>query len=320
MAFVIQAFTNIEYLYAASLEYQIEVLLISSYAMTEEVRQWNINNIIILSEGEVAKEHVQYPVVYKYQACNQVVKETLGYYVEQVKEFDKPYIRQKKEAVVLGIYSHVRRSYKTTFALTLGQVLGEDRKTLYLNLEEYSGLESLFQTSFSRDLSDLLYFLKEDQEHLDYYLVSCVQTIGTLDYVPPLPMYSDLRELEGERWEQLMIELSQRSAYEVIILDLSDCLGDIYDKLSSCHRILMPIEQDCLAHAKGNQFLKNLELRGMQEIKERVIQLKIPYVDSLAKEEYVPLLFPHSSLGAYTKEIIDTELWEVLKGEKIHER
>ena len=61
-------------------------------------------------------------------------------------------------AKVLGVYSPVGRCLKTSFALTIGKLLAQEERVLYLNLEEFSGLSVLMKEEYKSDLSDLLYF------------------------------------------------------------------------------------------------------------------------------------------------------------------
>ena len=61
-------------------------------------------------------------------------------------------------AKVLGVYSPVGRCLKTSFALTMGKLLAQEERVLYLNLEEFSGLSVLMKEEYKSDLSDLLYF------------------------------------------------------------------------------------------------------------------------------------------------------------------
>ena len=46
------------------------------------------------------------------------------------------------------------RSAKTLLALTIGQILGEEKSVLYLNMESYSGFENLFDLDNEKNLTD----------------------------------------------------------------------------------------------------------------------------------------------------------------------
>lgn len=76
----------------------------------------------------------------------------------------------KKSTSVIGVYSPVGRTQKTSFALTLGQILAKDRAVLYLNLESYSGFEQILGETYERNLSDLLYFVRQENANVIHRL------------------------------------------------------------------------------------------------------------------------------------------------------
>ena len=67
-----------------------------------------------------------------------------------------PEVSGRGLAKVLGVYSPVGRCLKTSFALTMGKLLAQEERVLYLNLEEFSGLSVLMKEEYKSDLSDLL--------------------------------------------------------------------------------------------------------------------------------------------------------------------
>lgn len=83
----------------------------------------------------------QYPAVYKYQSSEKVIREVMACYGVENGVDTSPALLPKKEMRIIGIYSPVGRTQKTSFALTMGQILAKERAVLYLNMESYSGFE-----------------------------------------------------------------------------------------------------------------------------------------------------------------------------------
>lgn len=121
---------------------------------------------------------------------------------------------------VIGVYSPVGRTMKTTFALTLGQILAKKRACLYLNLEAYSGFEYLMERKFEQTLGDLLYYLRLGSDQLVTKMGSMVQSINNLDYLPPVLSMEDIQSTTAEEWIRLLQQIIDYSNYDVIILDL----------------------------------------------------------------------------------------------------
>ena len=166
--FEIQAFTSVENLIAYGKQTHIELLLISGRAMCREVRDLDIGKIIILSEGVHPPELDQYPSVYKYQSSSDVLREVMACYGAEKKTVADQIAVLKKTTEIIGIFSPLGRCLKTSFALTLGQILAKERAVLYLNMEEYSGFEELMGKGFAHNLSDLLYYVRQDNQNLLY--------------------------------------------------------------------------------------------------------------------------------------------------------
>ena len=159
----IRVFTNVQALLDFLQEHQIELLLISENAMCEEIQTQKIGQIVILASGVLPDYLKKYPSVYKYQSSNRVIRETMVCYGESQKNKGKQLRMTSRDVEIIGIYSPVGRTMKTTFALTLGQILAKKKAVLYLNLEEYSGFEYLLEQSYEQNLGDLLYYVRQEE-------------------------------------------------------------------------------------------------------------------------------------------------------------
>lgn len=280
--FEVQAFTNIESLAAFAKENTIEILLISTRAMCNEIRELPISRIIILSEGEPLQDLEEYPFVYKYQSSDQLLSEVMEYYVE---DHPQPHILAAgaRKTRIYGIYSPIGRTRKTSFALALGEILAETKQVLYLNFEEYAGFEELFDVKYRTDISDLIYFARQKEDSLVYKLNSVIQTFHELQYIPPALSPVDIRDVSGEEWTEFLQEILSCREYDILILDLSDQVDGLFHILKSCDRIYMPVQDDMISRAKLAQYDKLMQMLEMSEIQEKTKRLRLP-VQPLQKE------------------------------------
>ena len=309
-AFEVQAFTSVKSLIAFAKEQYIELLLISASAMCDALMQLSIGKIMILSEGEKLKELSDYPCIYKYQASDQLIAEVMDYYA--VEAVPAPMAVMKNKVEIIGIYSPVGRTLKTSFALTYGQLQAKERKVLYLNLEEYAGFEGLMGEEYQADLTDLLYFARLGRGNLVYRLGSLIRHIGNLDYIPPAFCPEDLRSIEPLEWQQLLKDLADYSAYDVILLDIGPAVNGVFEILSECGRIYMPVREDCLSLAKLEQYEKVLRQKNVLGILEKTRKLKLPFHSSFGtRKNYVEQLI-WGELGDFVRKLIREEMDERL--------
>ena len=213
----------------------------------------------------------------------------------------------KKTTVIYGIYSPVGRCLKTSFALTLGQILAKEKAVLYLNLEEYAGFEELMGKGFSQNLSDLLYFVRQENGNLIYKMNGMIQTVNNLDYIPPVRMPEDIRGTEWEDWENLIKEIVSHSSYEVVILDIGGAIDGIFQMLDMCKRIYMPVLTDPVSVSKISQFENLVRIWDYPQILARTTKMHLPFHGgNAAPENYIEGLL-WSELGDYVREILRKE-------------
>lgn len=303
--FEVQAFTGVGSLAEFARSREIDLLLISSAAMTEAVKELPIRRIVILSEGEVLKELENYPCVYKYQPTGSLVSEVMGYYAQD--RPPAPVALLKKRVELIGVYSPVHRAQRTSFALTLGQLLSRERHVLYLNFEAYAGFSALLHEEYQTDLTDLIYLSREGSGQMVYRLGSIVRNLQGMDYVPPARNPEDLRAVEPEEWLQLLEYLEAYSTYDMIILDLGDLAAGLWELLRLCGRIYMPVREDEISRAKLLQYEQVLELNSYTDVLEKTRKLKLPYHSSFGHGETYAEQLVWSELGDYVKKLIREE-------------
>lgn len=305
--FEIQAFTTVDSLISYGEKTHIELLLISGKAMCREVRELDIGKIIILSEGVHPPELDQYPSVYKYQSSSEVIREVMACYGEEKAVVPVQFPVLKKTTEILGIYSPLGRCLKTSFALTLGQVLARERAVLYLNLEEYSGFEELMGRGFAHNLSDLLYYVRQDNQNLIHKMNGMVQTVNNLDFIPPVQAPADIRGTVWDDWEKLLQEIVLRSPYEVVVLDIGNGIDETFQLLDQCKRIYMPVLTDVMSACKVAQFENLLRIWDFPQVLAKITKVKPPFhVGSAPAETYVEQLL-WSELGDYVRELMRKE-------------
>ena len=276
LPFEVQAFTGPDVLCEFVRKQPVEILLISDKAVTEEVRRLKVGKLIILSEGVHSPELDQYPSVYKYQASDEIIREVMDCYSAEKAAVSADAVF-KKEAAVIGVYSPVGRTQKTSFAVTLGQILAKEKAVLYLNMENYSGFEELLGEDYQRNLSDLLYYARQENVNLVHKLQGMVRSLQNLDYVPPAVGPMDIQEADIKEWTLILKQIAENSSYEAVILDLGDGVGDLFRILDLCTQIYMPVRNDAFSAAKISQFENLLRAWDYTGVLEKIRKVKLPF-------------------------------------------
>lgn len=315
--FEIQAFTSRESLIEYGKKKYIELLLISDKAMCREIKELDIGKIVILSEGVHLPELDQYPSVYKYQSSSDVIREVMACYGEEKAVLPVQFPVLKKTTEILGVYSPLGRCLQTSFALTLGQILAKEKAALYLNLEEYSGFEELMGKGFAYNLSDLLYYVRQDNQNLTLKMNGMIQTINNLDFIPPVKAPADIRGTSWEDWEKLLKEIMMHSSYEVVVLDIGNGIDETFQLLDMCKKIYMPVQNDVMSSCKIAQFENLIRIWDYPQILSKIVKMKLPYhAGNSSQENYIEQLI-WSELGDYVRTLLRKEKIEVMDKNKL---
>ena len=266
--FTVHGFTSCKELADYAEEHPMDVLLISEELSSEIGEKGCFEQIFYLSEEEYQEEKAEYPRIYKFQSCPQVMRTVLSFYADQTAAELGTALRQSRMKQI-GIYSPVGRIGKTSFALALGRELSKQKRTLYLNLEEYSGFSVLYPYGDGWTLSELMYFLKQGKNAFACKLESIVRRMGNLDYIPPLKSPVELRHISRKDWESLLEALGRESQYEILILDMSGAVNGLFELLGRCDGVYTPIREDEVSGAKLCQYEETLRLLDLEEVLEK---------------------------------------------------
>ena len=262
----VHGFTDSGELSAYTKEHPVDLLLLSEEIAAELPKKKEYGTVILLSGEEYQTgPQTEYPRIYKYQSCPQILRQAMDFYAEQAAVV--PGVMLRTEGMKrIAVYSPVGRTGKTGFALALGKEIAKKRRTLYLNLEEYSGFAELYPVDGGWTLSELLYFLKQGKSAFGWKLEGMIRSMGEMDYIPPL---------------RSPVEYETVKRDEVVILDLSEAVDGWYELLDACSGIYTPVEPDETAKAKMKQYEETLKLLELEQILERTQKLELSAYDGL---------------------------------------
>ena len=302
LPYQVLAFTSLESLGRYAQDNEIEILLISTDAMTDEIREMNVRRVIILSDGEEPGLDREEAVIRKYQDSDSIARQVMSL-AGETKAVELP-----ENCRILAVWSPVARCGKTLFALTLAQTASEDGRTLYLNLEDYSGFEPLFRTTYRSDTADLIYAFRDRKQNLAVLLESAVQTFGSLDIIPPAFFPDDIRDIRPAEWLEFITAAAAAGDYRTIVLDIGTQMQDVTDLLERCTRCYVPILTDPMSRAKVSQFDRNMNALGKEVLLTSMVRIYLPEVT--VRNSGAALLddLAYGKMGQFARRLLEEEV------------
>ncbi len=307
LPYALHLFTKVEELQKFAEREEIEILLIAEKALEtlkEEYVRQQVVKMFVLQEDDAAKREDQ-NCISRFQSPEKIM-ELLIESISDLSEWKHETVPEDTEVKLIGIYSPVKRCLQTSFALTMGQILAKEHKTLYFNFENYSGFGQMLKREFSMDMTDLMYYFRCAKDKLFLRLPSIIQNVNGLDYVPPMQYRSEPREITGRQWLELCRNIAGIGQYEYIILDLDDSMEGLFDLLRNCCKIYTITKDDSFAIAKISQYEQILKFNELEEIADKTVKCRFP----VFKELPVNMdLMTHGEMAGYVKAIVRKDLY-----------
>lgn len=273
-------FRNIEKLREFSKTHTVGILLISEEYPVQERNKIYAQKTFVLTEIYPEGNHHSREILFRYQPADQMIEIIFGYreYPSGSCAAGKKGEEKSRDAPdlkgMIGVYSPVHRIGKTKFAIKLGKQLALKKAVLYLNLEGYSGENYYFSGGAEYDLGDLIYYIRQENADPGIRISAMAGQAGGMDYIMPMKNEQDLRQVKKEEWFLLLDVILEKCIYDVVILDLGDCIDGLYEILKRCGRIYTHYIEEGAALAKIRQYEENLRMSGYGDILSRTVKKK----------------------------------------------
>lgn len=283
-------------------ENTLDILIISEDALTDNIRRQKIDNILVLREDmevtNILKDGKEDNIlgIFKYQSSENIVREVMNYCA-------KPYIDLSTRADIIGVYSPINNAYKTAFSLALANAYGEKSSVLYINLEEFSGLGDILTEGNKGNLSDAVYYYKISKDSFLNQLEWVVSSAGKINYIPPVKCAEDVTYISTQEWIEVFTYIANFSAYDVVVLDISNAIKEQWKLMQICKRVLMPVKEDYISKKKVNSFETYLLEIGKESLCESIEKINVPYDSSINLSSDFMERIEWSTLGNFAKEV-----------------
>jgi hypothetical protein len=276
----VRVFTNSDSLREYSEQNLIQILLINENIPIEEIKLDNIKHICLLSEENYSSEIGIYPVIYKFQSAEVVMKELFNYYpLQEIQGRAKIFFERKVE--IINVFSLGMDISRQFFSLSLANQYAVSKKTLYINLDIFQVLSVFLGHKADKGLSDFIYFLKQDNPNIINKMNSIITKKNCLDYMEGVSFGPDLYELTTEDINRWLKEMMMNTDYEVIIFDVGCYFQPILELFRNSSRLLLLLGDNNWEQAKYNNFIEQLNWSGHEDVLEKINIVPISDEESL---------------------------------------
>ncbi len=275
----VRLFTNVDSLRKFLRVSPVEMLLVGE-------RDWDpiweqeaqIRRLIFLSEGDVVREGMNRPVIFKYQSAESIVQELLTVIADDDGMKVKSRRVTSDHVEFIGVYSPYGGAGVSTFAYAMAKEYGVQYTTLYLNLELFHGMPGHSGSKWkeytpieeNRGMSELIFYLRQHKEKIAVKLHSLIYTQDGISVIRAVEDYRDLYSMTISDMQKLLCVLAEETDYQKIFFDIG-FLGETSLELMRCCDVLyLPKAKSEIQHIKQISFEQLLMREGDREMLDRI--------------------------------------------------
>lgn len=289
-----------EYQRAAEAEV-FDALLVTGICLEEIDIQGISSKVILFREDGVPGYAQHLPSISKFQPVEEVFSQISALLWQE--SFPKEGWAAGKRTRMVGVYTPVHISSQMLFSLTMAQILGEEQKTLYVNLKEHSGFYGITDTDSPEDIGDLIYGMMQKDHNFQAGLHRIRRTILDFDYIPPVVNPEHLSEIPQNLYEELFLELKNNSGYDVVIVDFENVFLGFAQMIPLFDKFYCLGRDGGLSRFQMEEFFGYLE-KEREGLAPRLKNIILPK-GLLAGEEYYSLeKCLYGSLGDFVRDCL----------------
>ncbi len=199
----------------------------------------------------------------------QTILEAVG---DPVPEFSERKVK-KGTAKVTGVFSFCETAVKNAYALALAKNLSYDRKVLYINTDEFSGLGSGFDHEKGLTLSDAIYAYRQEKT-CGPHVKEVICTGDGFDYIPPTACADDLTGCSTAELNTMINEIMLVCGYESVVIDSGYAISEPWNLYKICDEVDIPYLPD--VNVRMSELKKYMLQSGKSKFFEILRQTEVP--------------------------------------------
>lgn len=243
---------------------KIDIVLFAENFLCDGIFTSDVKVKVILSDGTFI-ETKGFEIVNKYQKAEKLINDILMIYADKTGRVEAV-SKGNKNTKIVGVYSPVGGSGKTTLALSLSNAISSmGMKVLYFNAEKINSTIGVLDVAPTGNLSDVFLAVKTKGANIGLKIIANKYTDPKtqINYINPPDSAMEFNELTIDDFKKLIKEVDALSEFDVVIVDMaSEYTNTKIEIMSDFDVILTPFTADTLSINKIKQYLNEFKLHS----------------------------------------------------------
>lgn len=265
-SFEVFSFTTLDNLIQAltSGTTDIDILMLDEEMRCAAIDRCNISVKILLSNANRDSED-DYHILSKYQKTSDLANAIALLYAK-ASGHENDFATGNTGTKLIGFYSPIGGSGKTTLSLALAHVLGQrQKKVFYLGMERIDSTCGILSDAAKMSVSDLLVAVHCHEPGIGLQVLTKLYSDPKLgfSYIAPPESSLELNEISSAEQIEILDILAKLGQFDYVVLDFDSELNENkIQLLERCDQIVVPIVADLIGVNKLLRFCRESELRN----------------------------------------------------------
>ena len=229
-------------------------------------------------------------VIFKYQPMEAILHEMM--IVTGGKKAGKESFTDRLTKLeIIGVYSPIGHEMQMPFSMVLAQKLSTEKKVLYVNLMEHSGMLELLGVPGECDLGEVILALRSQAEYdigdltlrlrrgttESEQFFQSIYEMGDFSYVAPFRNPEQLGEFQMDDYRKLLAHLEENTKFDTVVFDFGTGIPSIAAFLEECSSIYCPVKEGYFYECQKTEFVHYLEQVKPDGMSERLQFVNLPF-------------------------------------------
>ncbi len=242
-------------------------------------------------DGGIAQTQIrQDPEIFRYQRGSEILRQVFQIYEKHSKK-NLVCRCNNADMEMDAFYAPGGNELLLPYSISYASICGEEAKTLYLNLSEFSGMASFFGEKAGKNLSDLIYAIRQKKDRFLISLQSVLHHTEQFDYILPPENPEDLYEIQEEDLASLLKMLQEQTEYTQIVWGCGTFNQAVEQVMECCRKVYCVVKESSFGKYRKIEFEGFLKKEWKRRIQEKVVFIStqtgsgvfVPGMDILAQ-------------------------------------
>ena len=198
-------------------------------------------------------------------------------------------INDKKEKGLIGVCKYqpayqllgFNSTLRVTLAMVIAAAYSKKGRTLFINLDEFSGIEHIMMSDGCSNLSDVFYMFKQAGEHFTQQIRECIKANELFDYIPAVVCADDISYVNDRLISGLLDELAHNLKYDYIVVNISEGINKPWSIMGRCSNVYISDSGDYIENCRFNNLKRYFIESGKEAIVDRMMRINLKMKDTM---------------------------------------